>query len=255
MDNNKKNTDISVCENVYNTLKRKILYLEFRPGRALSVANLAELLHVSRTPVHDAILKLSEENLIDVFPKSGSRVSLIDIKKTEDERFMRKSMEMAALREMFYNYNESYVQKMEDCIVKHEKAFREKRYVDTLYWDGQFHSQIFACIGREYCWKICNQYSANEYRVRLLAQKGIKATQEAVLQNHRDLTAFLKARNLQAALNIEEQHLTRISTEITTLVASYPKLFTSTNPTSSPAKIRSKEENDENFLENLVTIH
>jgi DNA-binding GntR family transcriptional regulator len=244
----------SIFDTVYTTIKNKILHLEFRPGKPISVATLADALQVSRTPVHDAILKLSNENLIDVFPKSGSRVSLIDIKRTEDERFIRKALELSAIREMFYNYDESYLSTMETCIKEHELAFKENRYIDTLYWDSQFHFQIFRCIHKEYCWEIGTRYSANEYRVRLLAEKAIATTQEFVLQNHRDIVRFLRDRNLDAVLQIEEQHLARITTEITTLVAAYPALFTTANDTSIPQKIRTKEDFTENFLDTIQPI-
>lgn len=242
----------SVFDTVYNTLKNKILQLYFKPGRSISVASIAASMNVSRTPVHDAIMKLSNENLIEVFPKSGSRVSLIDIKRTEDERFMRKSMELSALKEMFFNYNESYVDIMETCIEKQEKAFKEKRYVDTLFWDGKFHSQIFKCAGRYYCWQIISQYSANDYRVRLLAEKAITSTQEAVIQNHKDIVRFLRNRNMEAALQIEEQHLSRIIGEIAILVAEYPKIFTNTDNKTTPDKIRTKYDSDDNFLSSII---
>lgn len=247
-----KKEDKTLTINVYEIIKGKILNLEFRPGKSLSVATIADSLGMSRSPVHDAIMKLASENLVDVFPKSGSRVSLIDIKRTEDERFIRKSLELNAIHDMFYSFDETYLSTMEECIAEHEKAFKEKRYIDTLYWDGQFHSQIFKCIHREYCWEICNQYSANEYRVRLLAEKAIATTKESVLQNHRDIVRFLHNRDLEAVLKVEEQHLARISSEITILVASFPSIFTTTNNiAATPLNIRAKEDYNENFFDSV----
>lgn len=244
----------TVFDTVYNTIKNKILHLEYRPGKVVSVASLAENLKVSRTPVHDALMKLATENLIDVFPKCGSRVSLIDIKKTEDERFLRKALELSALKEMFYNYDDSYLKIMEECILKQEKSFNENRLIDTLYWDMEYHAQIFKCIGREYCYHISKKYSANDYRIRLLAEKAITTTPEAVLQNHRDIVRFIRDRNLEATLQIEEQHLSRISSEITALVAAFPDIFTKPGSSEIPAKIRKKENYNENFLNTIKPI-
>lgn len=244
-------SESTIFNYVYSTIKNKILNLEYRPGKPISVASMAKNLNVSRTPVHDALMKLSNENLIDIFPKSGSRVSLIDLKRTEDERFIRKSLEMNAIKEMFYNYDEACLVEMERCIEEQDKAFKESRIIDTLYWDNRFHFYIFKGIHKEYCFEISNNYSANEYRVRLLAEKVISTTQEAVLQNHRDIISFLRNRNLEAVLQIEEQHLSRISTEIAILVSEYPYLFTSADSTDVPAKLRGKEDYNENFLDTL----
>lgn len=247
--------DATIFSTVYTAIKDKILHLEFKPGRSISTASLASALGVSRTPVHDAIMKLANENLIDVFPKSGSRVSLIDIKRTEDERFIRKSLELHAIREMLYFYDESYLKEMENCIDNQEKAFRNKKLIETIAWDNQFHFQIFRCIHKEYCWEISKQYSANEFRVRLLAEKAIVSTQESVLQNHRDIVRFLRSRDIDSVLKIEGQHLERITTEITRLVAAFPDIFTTgVNDRSIPAKIRTKDSYDENFLETVMPI-
>ena len=245
----------SLFSSVYENIKTKILHLEYRPGRPLSVATLAESLGVSRTPVHDAIIKLSNESLVDVFPKSGSRVSLIDIKRTEDERFIRKSLELSAIKEMFYYFDETYLVKMEQCIQEHEKAFKEGRLIDTLYWDGQFHSQIFASIGKEYCWQVSMQYQANEFRVRLLAEKAIVTTQESVIQNHLDMVKFLRERNLNAVLEIADQHLSRIYSELARLVVAMPELFTRDTANIAPSgRVRAKEDYNENFLETIEHI-
>lgn len=243
--------DSSIFKKTYNTIKDKILHLEYRPGQSISIASIAESLGVSRTPVHDALVKLSTENLIDMFPQSGSRVSLIDIKKCDDERFLRKALEIYALQDMFYAYDESYLKEMEKCIVEQKKAFQENRLIDVIYWDDNFHRQIFKCIGREYCCDISHMYSANEYRVRLLALKAINSTQDVTLHNHNDIIRFIRSRDLKALISVEEQHLSRIAREITVLVAEYPNLFTSSNSEEVPQNIRAKKEYNENFLETI----
>ena len=42
-------------------------------------------LQVSRSPVRDALMKLSGDNLVDIFPQKGTRVSPIDLKQVEEE--------------------------------------------------------------------------------------------------------------------------------------------------------------------------
>ena len=108
-----KNT---ISNRVYSILKNRIYNLEYRPGRSLSVATLAQELDVSRSPVRDALLHLGQEELVQIFPQSGTRVSLINIHRMEEERFLRKSLELNALQEMFYDSNILILDEMEACI-------------------------------------------------------------------------------------------------------------------------------------------
>ncbi|RDG30940.1 GntR family transcriptional regulator, partial [Streptomyces corynorhini] len=85
---------------VYTTLRRKVLTLEFPPGSALSENELAASLGVSRTPVRESLILLSEEGLVQVFPQVGSFVSRVDPAKVADAQFLREAVELASLEDL-----------------------------------------------------------------------------------------------------------------------------------------------------------
>lgn len=248
----------SIASSVYGRLKERILNLEYKPGRSLSVATLAREFNVSRSPVREALLKLSDENLVEIFPQSGSRVSLINLHKTEEERFIRKSLEMAAIRDMYYSFSEMNLTQMSVCIQKQEEANRENDCVEMLFWDEAFHREIFKSINKEDCWRLAVDHSPNEHRVRLLAQQSVIQTNEKVIQNHKALVSALRNHNFSEVLDIENIHLNRILEEIVKLVRVYPEIFQvdSENPDKSgaPEKIRGIIKGNENFLRNLGKI-
>lgn len=245
----------SIANQVYATLKNRILNLEYKPGRSISVASLAQEMNVSRSPVREAFLKLSSENLIDIFPQSGSRVSLINLQKVEEERFIRKGLELAAVKEMYYCYTQKDLDLMSEYINNLEEATKLQDCIKNLYWDEMFHMQIFKSINKEACWRLAIDHSPNEHRVRLLALQAVIQTNEKVIQNHKDLVSALRTRNLQEALNIENIHLSRISQEVFKLVRAYPEIFQFSEENSdtitNPVKIRDIAQGTENFLHNL----
>ncbi len=65
----------TVADGIYRTLRDMILGLKFEPGQELNVVDLTERLQVSRSPVRDALMKLSNDKLVDIFPQKGTRVS------------------------------------------------------------------------------------------------------------------------------------------------------------------------------------
>src|ERR1700704_6738664 len=87
----------------YSDLRAELVRLQRRPGEAISEAEIALSYGVSRTPVREAILKLSDEGLLEIFPQSGSFVSRIPVGALPEAIIIRKALEattaqMAAAR-------------------------------------------------------------------------------------------------------------------------------------------------------------
>src|ERR1700761_144438 len=64
---------------IYADLRAEMVSLARRPGEAISEGEIASYYGVSRTPVREAILKLSDEGLVEIFPQSGINFSRIPI--------------------------------------------------------------------------------------------------------------------------------------------------------------------------------
>ncbi|HUN94960.1 MAG TPA: GntR family transcriptional regulator, partial [Bradyrhizobium sp.] len=62
---------------IYSDLRAELVSLKRPPGQAVSEAEIALSYGVSRTPVREAILRLSDEGLLEIFPQSGIIVSRI----------------------------------------------------------------------------------------------------------------------------------------------------------------------------------
>src|SRR5699024_11869693 len=98
---------------VYDTLLEAIVSLEFPPGKTISEKEISEELEVSRTPVREAFLKLSEEELLTVLPQRGSYISLIDLDHVEDARFLREQAEAGIIRLACQSFSDTYMQKLD----------------------------------------------------------------------------------------------------------------------------------------------
>lgn len=62
-------------EYAYRALRRRIVALDLRPGAALDEAALAADLGLSRTPVHEALVRLAAESLVVLLPNRGASVA------------------------------------------------------------------------------------------------------------------------------------------------------------------------------------
>ena len=67
---------------VFEQLRHMIVSLTLAPGTALSRSALQKEFGLSSTPIRDALMRLEEAGLVEVFPQSRTIVSLIDVPRT-----------------------------------------------------------------------------------------------------------------------------------------------------------------------------
>src|SRR5882724_12220927 len=88
----------SIAEQVFRTLRSSIITMRLTPATALSEQDIADRLKVSRQPVREAFIKLSEIGLLRVMPQRGTFVVKISAKAVMDARFVREAVECAIAR-------------------------------------------------------------------------------------------------------------------------------------------------------------
>ncbi|HOQ93985.1 MAG: GntR family transcriptional regulator [Spirochaetota bacterium] len=218
-------TRTTVSEEIYHTLRMEILCLRFKPGEELNLQLLGEQLQVSRSPVRDALMRLAGDNLVDIFPQRGTRVSLINLKQVEEERFLRKSLEESAVKKFMYQGREEDWQAMERAIADQVAAMEKSDFVAFLEADDAFHQVIFEAIGMGRIWRIIKAQGGNHHRIRLLSfyEKNVIAN---IIDEHRRMLAALQAKQMDTVLALQNNHLSKLLQETESIVARYPNYFT-----------------------------
>ena len=79
-------------------LRQAIIASELRPGEALSEKEIAGRFGVSRQPVREAFIKLSEAGLVQILPSRGTYVMKISLREVANARFVREAVECSLAR-------------------------------------------------------------------------------------------------------------------------------------------------------------
>ena len=84
---------------VFEQLRDMIRLAHARAGDGLvAIARCKRQFGLSSTPVRDALMRLEEAGLVEVFPQSGTIVSLIDVPLARQAQFLRRAIEQEAVR-------------------------------------------------------------------------------------------------------------------------------------------------------------
>jgi len=209
---------------VYDTLKREIMELKLEPGRFISEKDVIEMLQVSRTPIREALVKLSQEELIETIPQKGSFISLIDLELVEESRFVRETLEKAIVRQACRMLSSEQVLQLQNLISLQELCVEEKNFERLFELDEEFHKTIVVGCGKTRTWGMLQQLNTHYNRIRFL-RLAVNYDWEIILSEHRAITRAIKEKDPDAAEQAMSEHLSRVIFEKEELLQKYPSFF------------------------------
>lgn len=86
----------SLADQAYDRLREEIITCILRPGTEIGEQELATRLQMSKTPVREALARLTQEGMVEAFPRRGYRVTPVMVKDIADIFVVRKALEAAA---------------------------------------------------------------------------------------------------------------------------------------------------------------
>ena len=130
----------NVREQVTDRLREEILLNKFKPGEALREIPLAERFRVSRGPVRDALLQLSQEGLLESIPNRGVRVGKVwDEKLIPVMAKIRFELESFAISELIANRQDECLDKIRRNLRLFKLACEDDEMPAVVQLDLQFH--------------------------------------------------------------------------------------------------------------------
>ncbi len=200
-------------ELVFTTLRQAILKGELKPGERLMEIQLAEKMGVSRTPIREAIRKLSNEGLVTLIPRKGAIVAGISEKMLTDVLQVRMTLERMAYECAFRNFTDKDRTALSKAEKNFEEAVREGDLVKITEADEAFHFVIYEAAGNDKLKELLNNLRENMYRYRMEYSKDID-TRQALIEEHRSIYQSLTNGDSEAGLKIVEQHIRNQETAV-----------------------------------------
>ncbi|WP_234121581.1 GntR family transcriptional regulator [Clostridium hydrogenum] len=210
---------------LYELLKEDIIQLHLEPGLNISEKGISEKYNVSRTPVREAFLLLSKDELLDIYPQKGTFVALIDLSKVEEARFLREHMERAIIKlACTTDFPEEKLLILEMNIKIQQMCIKKKDYIEAFKADENFHKTIFEGCNKLRTWNTICQLEMDFQRIRVLTlTSNLKV--DDITSQHILLIDAIKNKKTDVADEIMKNHLTMINYNLNKIKETYPKYF------------------------------
>jgi GntR family transcriptional regulator, rspAB operon transcriptional repressor len=214
----------TAASRIYAGLRSELLSLQRRPGDAISEAEIALIYGVSRTPVREAILKLSDDGLVEIFPQSGIFVSRIPLGALPEAIVIRKSLEETTARFAAERATSSQILKLRSILERQREADAASDREAFHQADEAFHATIAEIASYPGIWTLIQQVKVHvdRYRRLTLPQSG-RMTQ--VIAEHERILAAIEARDPVRAGLAMGRHLERLLADISATQNINPEFF------------------------------
>jgi DNA-binding GntR family transcriptional regulator len=202
----------NLTDQVYQAIKHRILSNELEVGSRLRDEELATQLGVSRTPVREAILRLSGEGLVEIIPRSGTRVRHFTEEDIEEIFDLRIALEALAIRKAAVRLEPAQVQQLRASQEAAEAALGKGETTPALDFDSQLHRTILQAAGNQ---RLQEMMATINDCVTLFRNIGAGTPfHRGYTYRHRDLIRALERRDPELAARFMAEHIETAKKEL-----------------------------------------
>jgi DNA-binding GntR family transcriptional regulator len=196
----------SVVDHVYTALRERILSGELPRATKLRQATLADELGVSRTPLREALRRLSAEGLVEFEPNRGATVSELDFGDMRHAWAARVALEPGAARLAAERRDPDGIAAMRDAIAAQRRAAADKG--ESFAANRAFHLALAAASGNPHLTRFAEMLWVPRIGVPIYqAQAAEPAGPSAWANEHEHIVDAIDAGDTDAAERLTRLHI------------------------------------------------
>ncbi len=216
-----------IAPQLVSALRQGIVELRLRPGEALSEADIAARFGVSRQPVREAFIKLSEAGLVEIRPSRGTYVMKISARELANARFVREAIECDIANQAGRLAKPGDIARLHDLVDRQKRACARSDYRTFNDADEAFHRAIADIVDCDYAWRIVESARVQTDRVRYLSLPDA-SPMPLLIRQHEAIVERMAARDPEGTEAAMRRHLREILVALPQIAAAHPDLFADT---------------------------
>jgi len=186
----------------YEEICRKIITLEYRPGKVLDEKQLMVDFGLGRTPIREALLRLAGEGWVETQPNKGATVPAITLQGTKALFEAMKILEAGVADLAISQDNASLLENMKRINEKVRLAVKSGDLYGLVESNHAFHLDFARCSKNEYLIRAVNEVRSQAKRLTYLSfaneiktEKSLQFHYKSVVEEHDGIITSLKEKN------------------------------------------------------------
>lgn len=206
----------------YQLLRERIVSAELKPGSRVAEHQLAEELGMSRTPVHEAVLRLAGEGLVEVRPRAGTLVTRISADALEEALLVRGALELMVAEKAAERGSLDAFAALRAVLARQADCARTGDAAQFRHLGDAFHAGLAAAAGMPGVWSLARQPKTHLDRYRTLVGPA-PARMTAALVEHGDILRAVETRQPGRAAQAMRTHLRHVVPGLNVALALKPE--------------------------------
>jgi DNA-binding GntR family transcriptional regulator len=196
----------SLSDRAYYSLRDLIVSLELAPGEIVNERELMERLDLGRTPIREALRRLAQERLIDVYPRRGMFVSRVDVGDLASLSEARAVLESSAARLAAERATPAERAAAGELIADLGRLTGEGEQRRLIELDQRIHRHIYRCAHNRFLEATLEEYYVLTLRIWFLALDRV-ARLDAAVGEHRALLEAIRDGDPDRAETVMRDHV------------------------------------------------
>jgi DNA-binding GntR family transcriptional regulator len=193
----------------YHLLREAIVSGRFHPNERLVEASVATKLHVGRTAVRAALVRLDQEGLVKLELNRGARVRLISDREALEIEEVRATLEAMLARRAATRATPANLRELRQVVVEMRERVANQDAIGYSELNARFHQLIWAAADHPTTSRLVGGLKSQSIRFQYqtIMQPG---RTERSMREHEAIFNALKAHDGDAAESAMREHLAEV---------------------------------------------
>jgi DNA-binding GntR family transcriptional regulator len=198
---------------VIDQIRTAIIEGRLRPGDHIVEASITEQMHVSRTPVREALILLEQQSLVVSYPNRGYFVQAFTQQDVDEIFSMRASLENFAAELNIERFTDEDFAALNDMIARQKIVIETGDFKQVRSIDMGFHRYIVSFSGHSRLLRSWSELVAQVAALLHLRADGFEYDETLAVRDHALIVEAYRERDLQAVMNHNNAINARVSGE------------------------------------------
>lgn len=211
----------------YDEIYRRIVSLEYEPGRQLYEQKLMDDLSIGRTPIREALCNLASDMLIESQPNKGVLVRPVTLQNTKAVFSALEILELGIVKQAMTNNITPHLQAMEQASVSMAKAVENMDIYALVDSNNSFHTSFSRSSNNVYLVEALRKVRCEANRLAYLSfaneiktEQSLRAHYKCVMAQHDEMILYLREKREEELKKVLLQHITDFKKRIIEYLAS-----------------------------------
>ncbi|MGL5361770.1 MAG: GntR family transcriptional regulator [Bosea sp. (in: a-proteobacteria)] len=214
----------SAASIIESDLRQAIISMDLIPGSALNEKELIARYGVSRTPVREALIRLRDDGLVEVFPQSGTFVGRISMQSIPEAMTIRETLECLSAERAAIGGSADGLAAMQGAIAEQAAAAARGDQQAFHEADEAFHAAISEAAGLPGVWRLIQTMKMQVDRCRRLTLP-VRGRMDRVVIEHSSILEAIRLGDAAAASDAVSAHLGAVIPDIDQMTRDHPDYF------------------------------